>query len=32
MRQIKTGGGGMPPFSHLKDEEIQALVEYLKSL
>ena len=32
IRQIKTGGGGMPPFSHLKDEEIQALVEYLKSL
>jgi hypothetical protein len=32
IRQIKTGGGGMPPFSHLKDGEIQALVEYLKSL
>ena len=31
-RQIKQGGGGMPPFSHLKDEEVQALVEYLKSL
>ncbi len=31
-RQIEQGGGGMPPFGHLKDEEIQALVEYLKSL
>jgi cytochrome c5 len=32
MKQIRQGGGGMPPFSHLKDEELQALVEYLKSL
>ena len=32
MKQIRQGGGGMPPFSHLKDEEVQALVEYLKSL
>ena len=32
IKQISQGGGGMPPFSHLKDEEIQALVEYLKSL
>jgi cytochrome c5 len=31
-RQINQGGGGMPPFGHLKDDEIQALVEYLKSL
>ena len=31
-RQIKQGGGGMPPFGHLKDDEIQALVDYLKSL
>lgn len=31
-RQIKEGGGGMPPFGHLKDDEIRALVEYLKSL
>ena len=30
-RQIKQGGGGMPPFGHLRDDEIQALVEYLKS-
>lgn len=32
IRQIRQGGGGMPPFGHLKDEEIRALVEYLKSL
>ncbi len=32
IKQIRQGGGGMPPFSHLKDEEIQALLEYLKSL
>ena len=30
--QIRKGGGGMPPFAHLKDDELQALVEYLKSL
>jgi hypothetical protein len=30
--QIRQGGGGMPPFGHLKEEEVQALVEYLKSL
>jgi len=32
VRQIKQGGGGMPPFGHLKEDEIEALVEYLKSL
>jgi cytochrome c5 len=32
IKQIRQGGGGMPPFAHLQDEEIQALVEYLKSL
>ena len=32
IQQIRQGGGGMPPFSHLKDEELQALAEYLKSL
>jgi cytochrome c5 len=32
MQQIRQGGGGMPPFSHLQDDEVQALVEYLKSL
>lgn len=31
-KQIKQGGGGMPPFGHLTEDEIQALVEYLKSL
>jgi cytochrome c5 len=31
-RQIKQGGGGMPPFGHLRDDETQALIEYLKSL
>ena len=31
-RQIKQGGGGMPPFGHLKEDEVEALVEYLKSL
>ena len=31
-RQIKQGGGGMPPFGYLKEDEIQTLVEYLKSL
>ncbi len=30
--QIRKGGGKMPPFAHLKDDELQALVEYLKSL
>jgi mono/diheme cytochrome c family protein len=32
VQQIRQGGGGMPPFSHLKDDELQALAEYLKSL
>jgi cytochrome c5 len=31
-QQISQGGGGMPPFSHLKDDELQALIDYLKSL
>ena len=31
-RQIKQGGGGMPPFGHLQEDEIQTLVEYLQSL
>ena len=31
-QQIRQGGGGMPPFSHLKDDELQALIDYLKSL
>jgi cytochrome c5 len=32
IKQIRQGGGGMPPFGHMKDDEIRALVEYLKSL
>ncbi len=32
MDQIRQGGAGMPPFSHLQDDEIQALVDYLQSL
>jgi cytochrome c5 len=32
INQIRKGSGKMPPFGHLKDDEIQALVEYLKSL
>jgi len=32
IRQIKQGGGGMPPFSHLRENEVQALIDYLKSL
>jgi hypothetical protein len=32
VQQIRQGGSGMPPFSHLKDDELQALAEYLKSL
>jgi cytochrome c5 len=32
INQIRKGGGKMPPFAHLKDDELQALVEYLKSL
>jgi mono/diheme cytochrome c family protein len=29
---IVNGGEKMPPFKHLKDQEINALVDYLKSL
>jgi cytochrome c1 len=29
---IVNGGEKMPPFKHLKDQEIKALVDYLKSL
>lgn len=32
INQIRKGGGKMPPFSHLKEDELQTLVEYLKSL
>ncbi|MBW1981475.1 MAG: cytochrome c, partial [Deltaproteobacteria bacterium] len=32
VRQIREGGGGMPPFSQLKEEDIQSLAEYLKTL
>jgi cytochrome c5 len=32
INQIKKGGGGMPPFGHLEEAELQALVGYLKSL
>jgi cytochrome c5 len=32
MEQIRQGGAGMPPFSHLQDEEIHARVGYLQSL
>jgi hypothetical protein len=30
--QIINGGGKMPPFKHLKDEETAAILDYLKSL
>jgi len=30
--QIINGGKKMPPFKHLKDKEIQAIIDYLKSL
>jgi cytochrome c len=30
--QIRKGGIKMPPFNHLKDEEISAIVDYLKTL
>ena len=30
--QIINGGKKMPPFKHLKDEEISAIIEYLKTL
>ncbi len=32
MNQIRKGGEKMPPFPHVKDDELEALVEYLKSL
>ena len=32
INQIKNGGGGMPPFGHLTDAELRALIEYLKTL
>ena len=31
-KQIVRGGEEMPPFNHLKEEEVKALIEYLKSL
>jgi cytochrome c len=30
--QIVNGGRKMPPFKHLKEEEIKAIIDYLKSL
>jgi mono/diheme cytochrome c family protein len=30
--QILNGGKKMPPFRHLKKEQITAIIEYLKSL
>ena len=31
-RQILDGGKAMPPYSHLNEKEVQAVIEYLKSL
>jgi cytochrome c5 len=31
-QRILNGGEKMPPFKHLKDEEVTALVDYLLSL
>ena len=31
-QQIVNGGGKMPPFKHLKKEEIEAIIDYLKTL
>jgi hypothetical protein len=31
-RQIVNGGDKMPPFRHLKEEELKAIVDYLKTL
>jgi mono/diheme cytochrome c family protein len=30
--QIVNGGDKMPPFKHLKDDEVQAIIDYLKGL
>ncbi len=30
--QIRKGGIKMPPFNHLKEEEISAIIDYLKTL
>ena len=31
-RQILEGGKAMPPYSHLTEKEVRAVMEYLKSL
>jgi mono/diheme cytochrome c family protein len=30
--QIVNGGDKMPPFKHLKDDELKAIIDYLKEL